>query len=293
MDIYEELELHSFPNDLQDLTIELRSKSTIQREVWVPPSGKTSFARMERDTFYLHDFEIIGALPFTFGLVPREKMPGGHQVSCAVLTLKIARKSRYYILNCNLFVFLTCSFSLLTWAIHPADIPGRQDTDFMIILTMVSLFAGKSLMMPPLSYITTLDVYMILNLACVICVTLSHLAVPLAVLGLGDVSPLTRAPLVFEDEQRLIDADALSFWAFLVAMVVYNAAFAAYVRGRNARELGLYLQRSTQKQAEDLDAARAFLAGAGLTDLPVMPPLDAPVRESRSPPKSRSQVRPS
>lgn len=280
VDIYEELELHSFPNDVQDLTIELRSKSTIERVVWVPPSGKADFARISKGTCYLHDFEILKALPYTFSLVPQEKMEGGHKVSCAAMTLKTKRKSRYYILNCNLFVFLTCTFELLTWAIHPADIAGRQDTDFMIILTMVSLFAGKSLMMPPLSYVTTLDIYMFLNLACVILVTLSHLVVPLAVLGLADMSPLSKAPLVFDDEQRLIDADMWSFWGFLIFMVVYNVGYTAYVCHRNARESSLFLQRSREQQDHDIGAARDFLAGAGLTDLPEMPRLDAAAQAS-------------
>lgn len=270
IDVYEELELQSFPTDLQDLTIELRSKNNIDRVLWAPPPGQDIFACFESDEFCLQDFELVQESPFTCALSLQEKMQScddssGSIISVASVTLKTARKARFYVLNSNLFVFLTCTFSLLAWSIHPADVASRFDTDFMIVLTMVSLFMGKTMMVPPLSYITSLDVYMMLNFACVMAITVSHATLPCVLTWRADNSPLTM-PVngTYDDEQRLINADMFSFWIFLLVMCLYNSAYVFHVRASSRRERRAYIEAARIQQLEDLTGYREKLASVGL-----------------------------
>lgn len=262
VDIYESLELQSFPSDLQDLSIELQSKTPVDKVLWVLPVEQSRCGRLLSNTFYLQDFSLL-KLPFICGLYVRKDALGERNFSCALMRLKVGRKAMYYMLNINLMVFLVCLFALLPWAIHPADIAARHDTDFIIILSTVALNLDKTEMLPRLSYVTTLDWYMMMNMMMLIVITVSHLAIPLAIVSKTDMSPLTLAPFFFEEEQELIDADALSFYVFSLWMFLFNVVYMVYFQVKRSSDLKAFLQLANKQQQEFDEESVALISTYG------------------------------
>lgn len=263
VDVYEQLELQAFPSDLQDLTIELQSKTPVDRVLWLPPLEKPRCARMLSNKFYLQDFSLL-KFPFVCGVYVRKGALGERNFSHAVMKVKVGRKAMYYMLNINLMVFLVCLFALLPWAIHPADIAARHDTDFIIILATVALNLDKTEMLPRLSYVTTLDTYMMMNIVMLIVITVSHFALPLSIVSKADMSPLTLAPDSLEEEQALIDADTLSFYAFSIWMFVFNVAYVVYFQVKRTSDLKSFVKLANAEQKEYDEETLALRSTYGL-----------------------------
>jgi hypothetical protein len=225
--IYEQLELQSFPTDLQDLNIEIESKTPVERVKWVPPKdAKTPMARVHESKCYLNDFNIIPECSFTYNMFVAQS--DQREVSALQVTVKVARKSTYYLINVNLLMMVICFFTLCAWSSHPADIASRQAIDFNLILTAVMFKLVLVAMLPPLSYVTTLDAYVLVSFVLILLVTVCHSILPHLIIKMTDNSPLTMPPLTFDLEASLINADNISFWAFLGLMVLFNFVYFVY-----------------------------------------------------------------
>merc|ERR1719231_432286 len=92
-----------------------------------------------------------------------------------------------------------CSLTFTAWAIHPADIPSRQGADFGLLLTAYAFKLIISDMMPPISYLTMLDYFVLGGFVLILVVTLLHSTLPLFYYEQVENSVLTL-PDGIEDE---------------------------------------------------------------------------------------------
>merc|ERR1712216_733690 len=101
-------------------------------------------------------------------------------------------------MNVTLFLFIICSFALCAWAEHPADMNARHDVDFALVLTTVTFKLMLNDMLPRISYVTNLDLYVMAGFCFLTLATISHSMLPLFFAQHTDMSPLTFPPESFE-----------------------------------------------------------------------------------------------
>merc|ERR1719237_1677524 len=101
------------------------------------------------------------------------------------------RKAFYYVLNVACVMLLISSFALCAWAKHPADISGRHDVDFSLVLTAVAFKLVLTSMLPPVSYMTVLDTYVACSFLFLTTVTIAHPSLPYFFLDASALSPIT------------------------------------------------------------------------------------------------------
>merc|ERR1712113_110 len=96
--------------------------------------------------------------------------------------------------------------SLVIWQLHPAEIGARHDLDLLLLISVVVFWGVLNSMVPPLSYFTTLDWYMILNFLSLVAVSISHIAVPYMRVGwLKEAfSPLSLSSDTMDEESQLL-----------------------------------------------------------------------------------------
>eukprot|EP00747_Dinoflagellata_sp_TGD_P094995 gnl/TRDRNA2_/TRDRNA2_166308_c0_seq1.p1 gnl/TRDRNA2_/TRDRNA2_166308_c0~~gnl/TRDRNA2_/TRDRNA2_166308_c0_seq1.p1 ORF type:complete len:466 (-),score=86.56 gnl/TRDRNA2_/TRDRNA2_166308_c0_seq1:170-1567(-) len=244
--IYEMLELRSFPFDCQDLTIKISSCLSTELVEWVPVKAGTSPVKLEKDRCLLDDFRLIDQFPFTWNLYTIEEEL--RTSSCLLMQVKVVRKANYYILNVVLVMMLICTFSLCAWSLHPGDIGGRHGVDFALILTAVAFKLILTSMLPPVSYVTLLDKYVMGSFLFLCIVTGSHSALPWLFVTHMDNSPLTLPPNAFEDEETLIYWDLISFYGFAGLWVLFNLGSALYFYCKSMAEKRAFIKAAKRTQ---------------------------------------------
>merc|ERR1711970_1686182 len=150
--IAEPLELKSFPNDCQDLNIELVSSMAVDQVVW-----KLTHVTVNGDRFNLNDFRLVTEMPYTSHMCQFHEDENDYCL--LAVAIKIVRKSMYYHLNISMVMFLIITSVFCAWGLHPGAIEARQGVDFNLILTAVAFSVVKTAMLPKVSYVTYIDVY--------------------------------------------------------------------------------------------------------------------------------------
>lgn len=232
MKMSEPLELSSFPVDCQDLHIIIESKLPVQQVVWNPPEKDGNVlpaGRLMKERCLLNDFRLVGECPFTQNMYTAKR--ADNQVSALTMTVKITRKCRYYILNVAIPMFLIVSFVFCAWALHPGAITGRQGIDFMLIMTVIFFKQFLGEMLPAVSYLTRLDVYVNGSFVFLSVITIVHSVIPYSQFTKLDMSALTFPPSEFPDneEEDLIDRDTSCKFAFAVMWGAWNIGFAFWL----------------------------------------------------------------
>jgi len=192
---------------------------------FVPRRDGTPMVEIEKSRCSLNDFAFMEELPFTYNLVS-EEVSSIKTVSKLQVKLKVARRSLHYLVNVALIMFLICSFVLCSWSKHPANIADRHQADFGLILTAVAFKLLLMGMLPPISYLTTLDVYILSGFLFLAAATVSHSTLPAYFTDATDISPLTQPAVIFDGEQRFLDADQECFHCFTAVWVIWNLGFA-------------------------------------------------------------------
>merc|ERR1719401_1670746 len=118
------------------------------------------FAEMDKTQFFGNDLFLL-PVPFTYNLY--ELTCGHHSTSCLQMNIQVGRSSRFYQVNVLLIMLVLCSLVLCAWETHPADISARHDVDFNLILTIVAFKLILVSMLPPVSYVTLLDIYVLVG----------------------------------------------------------------------------------------------------------------------------------
>lgn len=242
----EQLELQSFPNDCQDLSICLESKLPVEEVSWVPMEER--LVKLQAGTCLLNDFALVKECPMTFNLFYADKNYGRY--SSLSLKVKIARKSHYYMINVAMVMLLICSFVLCSWAIHPANIEGRYAVDFTLILTAVAFKLVLTSMLPPVSYMTLLDKYVMAGFMYLTLITILHTALPFRYYMHIECSPLTLPSGLSGDlEQDLIDADVFVFYVSGGVWLLFNVAYGVYFAVTRSKEYKDFVANAKKEQA--------------------------------------------
>merc|ERR1719396_334853 len=144
---------------------------------------------LHKDKSVLADFAFMEPISFTYDL--KEVDLHSKKLSQVVVKVKVARKSSYYLWNVGLIMLLICSFTLCAWALHPADIGERLAVDFALLLTAVAFKLILATMLPPISYLTTLDIYIMSGFLFITACTVAHCLLPLQYTEVEHLSPLS------------------------------------------------------------------------------------------------------
>jgi len=248
----EAFELHKFPNDCQDLTISLQSHTPAAQCKWISPLDGSQPVQIRKVGMCLDDFELLPDYPYTYNLFMSEH--SGRVFSALEIKLKATRQARFYIINVALIMFLICSFVLCAWAVHPGAIADRWGVDFTLVLTAVAFKLILNDMLPRLSYLTTLDIYVLFGFVFLALATFSHSVLPLCFHTKMDYSALTLPPLSVEEEEQVIDADLISFYVFAFGWLFWNLGYTAYFFASRNNEISSF-RTNAKQEAEQIDSA--------------------------------------
>jgi len=252
VNIQQKLGLKSFPVDCQELSVEVRSLLPISSYRFVPlglaQDGKCEMVRLMSDGGQMNDFTLLAERPFTFKLFDAKTLL--KTASQLNISLRVQRKASYYLINVALVMLLICSFSFCAWAVHPADVDSRHGVDFNLILTAVAFKLVLTSMLPPVSYVTLLDMYVMSCFLFLTLVTVCHSVLPLQFYSLDENSPLTFPPMSNEREVDLIEADKISFYVAAIAWSAFNVFSFVYYLYRRHIEFELTLKEAEEEQAK-------------------------------------------
>merc|ERR1712032_842436 len=134
--------------------------------------------------------------------------------------------------------------------IHPGDVPGRLGVDFQLILTAVAFKLVLTSMLPPVSYMTVLDMYVYAGFAFLSAVTVLHTIFPLCFVKRADASPFAEMlgiDLTREEEQAFLDADAVVLYILSSGWVAFNIGYAVYCRVVCYRNYRVFVQQSVEE----------------------------------------------
>jgi hypothetical protein len=245
--ISEQLDLHVFPNDCQSLVVGLASMLPTDQLRFVPKRDGTPMITILKERCLLNDFAFMSELPFTYDLTTEETTK--KSVSKLRVKVKVARRSLLYLVNVAFISFLIGSFVLCSWGLHPADLGNRLQVDFALILTALAFKLILMEMLPSISYLTTLDIYILSGFVFLAAATVNHVLVLVFNTKREDLSPLTRLPEDYPDETFLIEADLMSFYVFSGCWVLWNIGFAARFVYQRHSTYSTFLNDAIQEQA--------------------------------------------
>lgn len=251
VNIQQKLGLKSFPVDCQELSVEVVSLLPISSYRFVPlgyNENKCEMVRLMSDGCQMNDFTLLAERPFTFKLFDAKMLL--KTASQLNISLRVQRKASYYLINVALVMLLICSFSFCAWSVHPADVASRHGVDFNLILTAVAFKLVLTSMLPPVSYVTLLDMYVMSCFLFLSLATVCHSVLPLQFYSLDENSPLTFPPMSNEREIDLIEADKISFYVAAIAWSAFNVFSFVYYLYRRHVEFKLTLKEAEEEQAK-------------------------------------------
>lgn len=244
--IQEKMELQKFPNDCQDLGIMLQCKNSMEQCVLAPFEDGTPLVSLREDGCLLQDFALLKPCVMSYGLF--ENIKHSKNYSAVQIRVKVHRRCTYYVVNVACIIGLICSFVLCAWGEHPANHEARWGIDFSLILTIVAFKLILSDMLPTLSYLTTLDYYVLAGFAFLSTATLSHSLLPRLYVDALDSSPIT-VPLSFvEGEEALVAADLLSFYVFAGVWALWNIGYSIFFIVNRTREYDAFVKQGKYEQ---------------------------------------------
>jgi hypothetical protein len=264
VNIFERLELQSFPHDCQELTIELESTLPTGQVRWVPSEDENCI-QLSKDRCYLDDFELLHEFPFTWCF---ELLKFQHkQVPGLKVILYVVRNANFYMINVAFVTFVLCSLVLTTWSMNPSDLEARLTLDFTLVLTVIAFKLILLGMLPRVSYMTQLDKYVMAGFLFLICATMSHAILPMFFFDKRDVSDLTFEPEHFPNEDKLLDADIVSFYVFASYWVIFNVLWGLNFRKVGNRERERFVDEAREQQEGFNNFHKSLLSDAALARL--------------------------
>jgi len=205
------------------------------------------FVDMDTSQFSGNDLFLL-SVPYTYNLY--ELTLRHHTMSCMQMNIKVVRGSRFYQLNVIMVMFVLCSLVTTAWEIHPADISSRHDVDFNLILTIVAFKLILVSMLPPVSYVTMLDVYVLVGFFYVTGATAVHSLLPWQIIKMTDDSPLTLPPLTLLGEEELLKKDRMIYWIFVGIWTVFNVGYFTNFYLHSKRNQSRFIQKALDEQAK-------------------------------------------
>lgn len=232
LEIYETLDLKTFPVDTQNLGIELVSIQHSDAVKWVPwPDGKYPMVTLNTSLVELNDFRLVEGMNLVHWL---GELYLSYDVSALRAQVKVVRKANFYILNVAVVVWLIVTAGLCPWGLHPVDVPGRQGRDFILILAAVVFKVVMAGMLPSTSYVTLLDVYVWAGITVLSGITVMHSSLPFISFTLWDISALHTAPSYHDEEDDMLAIDKIALYTAAGIWTGFNIVYFTYllIRGK-------------------------------------------------------------
>ncbi|CAF2112608.1 unnamed protein product [Rotaria magnacalcarata] len=135
--LWERMELHYFPFDLQDLSLSITTSRSSKEMVFVKnlrqPSGANRRVFTDEQEWYLFEHVDIETKEEI-----EEYLDDGYNHSVVICSCHAARKFGYFIWNAYFLIFLITSASFATFPIPLANISGRVQISCTLLLTSIT-----------------------------------------------------------------------------------------------------------------------------------------------------------
>ena len=159
--MYEKLELKNYPFDIQRLNISIVSTLPSSECFLTRDTDKMNDVLIEnfRDSQEWHLYRYVGVEDnkvFYSAFQPEDSDHSTINFYCAA-----ARKPLYFVVNAFLLIFIISALSFNVFSIPITTIGLRINSQTTLILTLVSFKWVINRSLPPIAYLTTLDVYSI------------------------------------------------------------------------------------------------------------------------------------
>jgi len=257
MAICQDLDLRHFPTDCQDLNLTIESLLPTEKIMWKPMVKHNSNGRQEtypfaciiKDRCELSDFELVKECPMTQEIFLVE-IDENRQICRLSLTVKLVRKSTYYITNVGWIMFVLVSLDFVAWGLHPGDLPDRLGLDFDLILIVMAYKLVFATMLPAVAYLTRLDLYVIFGFGMLLIMTVVHALFPYEHYRKIVLPAITWPKISVPHEETLINEDTFALYIFAFVWVLWNLLYGLYCFLLARREYTRFWTASLATQAK-------------------------------------------
>jgi hypothetical protein len=154
-------DLHDFPLDKQKLTIHYATAGILEGEVEMIPLIKEAGRRSGiSDKFSLPDFEILS---WTATPKPYRPFPGELGVAGFQMEIEVKRRLIYFIAK---MIIPLCLIVIISWVplwTDPRQIGSNLAIAATSFLTLVAYLFAIAVLLPRVSYLTRMDIFIILS----------------------------------------------------------------------------------------------------------------------------------
>jgi len=167
----ENLELNDFPLDVQDLTVTITSERPDTEIDIIPDENEMSAINLssfvDQQEWKLHEHIEVSRKVMTQEYSSSNRCHPALSVTC-----RAARRPGYFYWNVFLVMFFITALSFSTFSVSPELPQNRLQLSLTLLLTCVAFKFVINKMIPPVSYLTYMDKYVLLSLVilCVVCI---------------------------------------------------------------------------------------------------------------------------
>lgn len=246
----ENLELDDFPVDVQDLSITVATERTIDEVDFI--DDLTALSSINTQTFIdmqewsLHEHVETTRKVTTQGLgitmdeKDQDYSSSRYKHPTFTVTCRAARRPGYFYWNVFFLMFFITLMAFATYSVHPSLPQNRLQLSFTLLLTAVTFKWVVNRCLPTISYLTSLDKY-VLGSMVMLCLVCAWHAL---------VSALPADVRKYWDNVALVAA-VLLYVAFHGVFVLWMYLFASSRRRIMAKKDREYLARLAAMQGSD------------------------------------------
>jgi hypothetical protein len=168
------MELRLFPIDEQNLTICMSSaydnKARNGYKVMLTQNLSPKYVSFVNQETFIHSSEYTLHSQIEFQERETKIEESATKVGYPLLDMKliIVRKCTYWTLNVVLPLFFMVCCSLVSFVLPPEDVPNRLSVSLTMMLTMIAFKFIVTDKLPPVSYLTLIDSYILLCFMCMV-----------------------------------------------------------------------------------------------------------------------------
>jgi hypothetical protein len=154
------LKLRDFPMDTQTLSIQLAAAGFLEQEVKLIPLEEGSDKSGIASSFSIPDFEFLSWEAKTSAYVPTE---GDEGVAGFEMRIELKRRMPYFVTK---VIVPLCLIVIMSWVprwIDPEQVGTNLGISTTSFLTLVAYLFAINVLLPPVSYITRLDRFILLS----------------------------------------------------------------------------------------------------------------------------------
>jgi len=154
------LELRDFPMDTQTLSIQLAAAGLLEQEVKLVPLEEGSDKSGIASSFSIPDFEVLSWEAKTSPYVPTA---GDEGIAGFEMRIDMRRRIPYFVTK---VIVPLCLIVIMSWVprwINPEQVGTNIGISTTSFLTLVAYLFAINVLLPPVSYITRLDRFILLS----------------------------------------------------------------------------------------------------------------------------------